>query len=126
MKGKYRGGNFAGGIFRCAKFRTSNVCKISHSIFTPLCEINLVRNLATDAKFSQWGFAGIAGGMLLPSPPPTLISVFFNCFLSKANLIRSPSVTTCKGGRLCLCKKKVFSHQAHHCKTGATVVASGY
>ena len=41
------GGDFAGGIFRCGKFRISNVCEISHSIFRPLCEINPVRNLAT-------------------------------------------------------------------------------
>ena len=43
------GGYFAGGIFRCGKFRISNVCEISRSIFRPLCEINPVRNLATGA-----------------------------------------------------------------------------
>ena len=44
----YRGGgNFATGIFRCGKFRISNVCEISRSIFRPLCEINPARNLAT-------------------------------------------------------------------------------
>ena len=41
------GGDFATGIFRCGKFRISNVCEISRSIFRPLCEINPVRNLAT-------------------------------------------------------------------------------
>ena len=35
------------GIFRCGKFRISNVCEISRSIFRLLCEINPVRNLAT-------------------------------------------------------------------------------
>ena len=53
------------------------------------------------------------------------VKQLFNCFLSKANLICSPSVTICKGGRLCLCRKEVFSHQACHCKTGAKVVDSG-
>ena len=49
----YTGGGeyFAGEIFRCGKFRTSNVCEISRSIFRPLCEINPVRNLATGAHF---------------------------------------------------------------------------
>ena len=44
------------------------MCEISRSIFRPLCEINPVRNLATGAKFSHWGFAGFAGGMLLAPP----------------------------------------------------------
>ena len=35
------------GIFRCGKFRISNVCEISRSIFRPLCEINPARNLAS-------------------------------------------------------------------------------
>ena len=72
------GGGVRGGIFRCGKFRTSNVCKISRSIFRPLCEINPVQNLATDAKFSHWGFAGFAGGMLLPPPPllPWVLQLF--------------------------------------------------
>ena len=43
------GQNFAGGIFRCGKFRFSNVCEISRSIFRPLCEINPARNLANGA-----------------------------------------------------------------------------
>ena len=54
-----------------------------------------------------------------------LSAKFFNCFLSRPNLIPSLSVTTCKGGRLCLCRKKVFSHEACHCKTGAKVVDNG-
>ena len=41
------GGDFATGIFRRGKFRISNVCEISRSIFRPLCEINPARNLAT-------------------------------------------------------------------------------
>ena len=71
------GGDFAGGIFHCGKFRISNVCEIFRSIFRPLCEINPVRNLATGAKFSHWGFAGFAGGMLCVShclpPPPSSV-----------------------------------------------------
>ena len=46
-----RGGYFAGGIFCCGKFRISNVCEISRSIFKPLCEINPVQNLATGVHF---------------------------------------------------------------------------
>ena len=73
------GGDFAGGIFRCGKFRISDVCEISRSIVTPLCEINPVRNLATGAKFSHWGFAGFAGGMLLPPPPFRGLPGFTHC-----------------------------------------------
>ena len=33
-------------IFRCGICRVSNPCKISHTFFRPLLEINLCRNLA--------------------------------------------------------------------------------
>ena len=84
------GGIFTGGIFRCGKFRISNVCEISHSIFRPLCEINTVRNLATGAKLSHWGFAGFAGGMLLPPFPP------FHGLLGKRPLDASSFMDLCK------------------------------
>ena len=47
-----------GGIFRCGKFRTSNVCEISRSIFRPLCEINPVRKLATPWVLQLLSFQG--------------------------------------------------------------------
>ena len=44
---RYRGEEyFAGGIFRI-----SNVCEILSSILRQMCEINLVRTLATEAHF---------------------------------------------------------------------------
>ena len=48
--GHIGGGGFAMGIFRCGKFRTSNVCEISCSILRLLCEIHSCRNLATLAR----------------------------------------------------------------------------
>ena len=54
------GGGFATGIFRCGKFRTSNVCVISCSILRPLCEIKSCRNLATLATPPpRLGWAGV-------------------------------------------------------------------
>ena len=67
----YRGGgNFATGIFRCGKFRISNVCEISRSMFRPLCEINPARN------FLQ---RKIPGAKI---PPP--LYFFVRAFLSPA------------------------------------------
>ena len=70
----YRGGgDFAGGIFRCGKFRISNVCEISRSIFRPLCEINPVRNLATgDSPDSR-------EGCFFPPPPFPELLGFTRC-----------------------------------------------
>ena len=53
------GGDFATGIFRCGKFRTSNVFEISRSVLRPLCEINSSRNLATLARHHPAGASSI-------------------------------------------------------------------
>ena len=52
------GGGSRGGIFRCGKFRISNVCEISRSIFRPLCEIKPL------------GIRRIRGRDASPPPPP--------------------------------------------------------
>ena len=103
------GGDFAGGIFHCGTFRISNVCEISRSIFRPLCEINPVRNLATGAKFSHWGFAGFAGGMLcvshclLPPPPFPWASGFHLLLNPLSSLSHAPFCTL-------LCFQRMMNH----------------
>ena len=88
---------FESSLFSSAQPFFSRSDILSNSSATVLCSPNIVYH----------GVSGIGSNSSSTVFSPTVLQLF--SFQAKF-LIRSPSIVTCKVGRLCLCRKRIFSH----------------